>query len=254
MLLDPAPRKALFLQQYAVSVLRVWLLWWAMCPLVLANTSAEPIQISRGPEPLLSVLVNDQPIEAVLTALSAATQMPIRFNVLATARLSKHCVAPALLDVLRCLMGDGINVVQSAEGVWLLENGQVPTTAQKVVPKPAPSEAFTEAFEQLQQQLNRRQALAALTPHHRQFYSAVEAALASTDASLRAQAIAKLAKMDSPAAEVLLYRGLTDVAPLVRLQAVESADQKPALLATASHDADSAVRALAHLKLQQLSQ
>ncbi len=81
---------------------------------------------------------------------------------------------------------------------------------------------------------------------------ALETALTDKDANVRAQALSSLARRDGDGAAAQLQAALADSDVSVRLMAVDSAGNNPALLQQAVTDSDETVRTLATIKLEAL--
>lgn len=112
------------------------------------------------------------------------------------------------------------------------------------------------ALSQSQDPMRRKEALSRLAIEGKsgniEVISALEAALMDTDSSVRAQAIAGLARRKEQGSESILRDALHDAAAEVRLMAVDSADQDVALFEEALADPDETVRALASMKLENI--
>ena len=81
---------------------------------------------------------------------------------------------------------------------------------------------------------------------------ALETALTDKDANVRAQALSSLARREGDGAAAQLQAALQDSDVSVRLMAVDSAGNNPALLQQAVTDRDETVRTLATMKLEAL--
>lgn len=219
---------------------------------------------------------NQAPLTETLNEIQRVSGLRIHFSALPKQAVSATCVADELEQVLKCLLGNSVNLVFSrpVQGsvtaanneVWILGSSLNTSEAQQhcAASMAATAPVNTEEVkgrttEQLLADVNadneqrRAEAVFDLAQQTDANPAEVEAVLLKglTDQSglVRSQALTAWTQRQGEAALPELQQALSDVDSSVRIQAVELTENV-AMLNQALHDQDAFVRQLAQAKLQ----
>ena len=173
--------------------------------------------------------VREKPLALVLDEISNKTAVPIHYSVLPTDVVSATCVGDGLEFVLRCLLGDTVNMVfrypaSSLKGstadhrvlpeeVWFIASSLVVKPSNKQNCQPQDNKALMTSVNGIGEN----------NPQESLQYLLENARLA--DSSKRAQAIAKLARntaLDNEEVNDLIQSALDDESAKVRMQALSA--------------------------------
>lgn len=208
-----------------------------------------------------------------LREIERVSGLRIHFSVLPAGQVTATCVADQLSEVLKCLLGNSVNLVFSrsnnsadkVDEVWVLGSSfassyapsgcEVPSQNQSV----ANDEEIVRLLSAVQNADPQRRAEAVfdLAKQPNADPTEIEAillkSLADNSALVRGQALAGWAQRQGDAALPELQHAMQDTDASVRLQAVELTENI-GLLNQALHDPDILIRQLAESKLQALNQ
>lgn len=207
-----------------------------------------------------------------LREIERVSGLRIHFSVLPGGQVTATCVADQLSEVLKCLLGNSVNLVFSrsnnsadkVDEVWVLGSSfassyapsgcEVPSQNQSV----ANDEEIVRLLSAVQNADPQRRAEAVfdLAKQPNADATEIEAillkSLADNSALVRGQALAGWAQRQGDAALPELQHAMQDTDASVRLQAVELTENI-GLLNQALHDPDILIRQLAESKLQALN-
>lgn len=237
----------------------------------------------------LRLQVNQALLPDVLQTISDKTGVAIHYSVLPEAPVSATCIAESVKKVLKCLLGDTVDMAfRYPEGrkdaqsrqpleVWLLGSslahtetagcgGNVtgpdpaPDRAKRVAnqlsePDPEQKLAFRKQMAVSGNPLDRAQALSYLAVHapdgDEDFQAILDNALTDASGEVRGQAIAALVRRQGEQASLpLLQQALLDEEVSVRLMALQQVKASATLIQQALSDQDESVRQFAAMKLQ----
>lgn len=236
--------------------------------------------------------------EQIFNEIAKTTGARIHYSALPTGSITATCVGRTLKQVMECLLAPEADFIfrypdggpqrtASAEmpaEIWVLKTSfgmQQPSSSRKdsTICKAAEAQDATlckksnitagasqkapDRTAQLLESVNttdaalRADAIASLAmegrPDNTAVHEALSAAMSDENPDVRAQAVFGLAQREGAAATSALQQAMLDSDAAVRLMAVDSAGENVALLQSALTDNDKSVRELAALKLEELS-
>ncbi|MDP2180384.1 HEAT repeat domain-containing protein [Methylicorpusculum sp.] len=221
--------------------------------------------------------VSHTPLSQVLQEIQKVSGLRIHFSVLPQQEVSATCVDDELTLILKCLLGDSVNLVFNGSGnasdptsmgeVWLLgstlstQRSAVDCNPPRLSDAVAKQTAQDRNIDQLLLDVNaddtRQRADAVFDLAKQSDVDPIEVdavllnGLNDPSAMVRGQALSGWAGRHGDAALPELQQAMLDTDSSVRLQAVELTDNS-LLLNNALQDADALVRQLAEAKLQAL--
>jgi hypothetical protein len=239
-----------------------------------AHQSVSGLEVIKDGRGMISVQARDVPVAEVLTALSARSGTPIRFEDAKDVLLTASCHAAGLEPVLRCLLGTDADFAFTYDSIPGKRPGQRELKAVKVLAstflnlppatgqqsgvgaEPLPSLGELQAQVHAEEADVRARALEQIGRVGQDDPDMLKAtyrgALSDPDGDVRAAAINGLAVLDGPGSAEILSSAMTDADASVRLAALDGLEvdeQSLPLIAQALSDTDESVRALAQLRL-----
>jgi len=249
------------------------------------------VKLAKSPGMEMQLHVREKSLALVLDEISKETAVPIHYSVLPADLVSATCVGDGLEFVLRCLLGDTVNMVfrypaaslkanaahhrMLPEEVWFIASSLAVKSSdeQKCQPKDNKDLTISEngINETQQQELlqsllddarlsdrsKRAQAIAKLARNtaldNEEVNDLIQSALDDESAKVRMQALSAwvLRSNDDITSEKMLEQALQDESRGVRLKAVNMAKTQM-VLQQAVDDSDPLVRRYAERKLKRL--
>jgi hypothetical protein len=247
------------------------------------------ISDSQGAE--LQLEVRQMPLSQVLEGIARKSKVPIHYSVLPEGLVTATCVGSTLKQVLECLLDRKADLIvryQRSPGnadsqgqvveAWILGSrldgsiahancqaaglaGKASLTLQlnesDANAEPDQTDSLLKSA-QSKIPAERAEALGALLAGGRKgdpaVKAALEQALTDKDDNVRAQAISSLAHREGSGAVAAIQEAMHDKSTDVRMMAVDGITDDIALLQQAINDSDEAVRSLAAVKLEELTQ
>ena len=260
-------------------------------PAKIPDTALTDLVISDSQGAELQLEVRQMPLSQVLEGITRKSKVPIHYSVLPEGLVTATCVGSTLKQVLECLLdrkadlivryqrspGNAASQGQVAEA-WILGSRLDGSIARADCPAAGAAGKASLTLQLNENDANaepdqtdsllksaqskipaeRAEALGALLAGGRKgdpaVKAALEQALTDKDDNVRAQAISSLAHREGSGAVAAIQEAMHDKSTDVRMMAVDGITDDIALLQQAINDSDEAVRSLAAVKLEELTQ
>lgn len=257
----------------------IGLLLW-MPGVLMAESNIRFMSAQAGAELHLDIV--QSPLAQALDEIADKTGVLIHYSALPESVVNLTCTGTTVTGILKCLLGNKAGLVfryahefseedqqsRLAEA-WIVgthgDLGQDAPAANRSSLSGTGSNAATRDSDDTGKLLEmataenpqyRADAVAGLASRQDEaplVHDALASALSDSNAEVRAQAVAGLAKYQGYDASAVLQSAMQDGDVSVRLMAVDSVGDNPALLQQALGDSDETVRAYAATKLEALS-
>ncbi|MEQ1485491.1 HEAT repeat domain-containing protein [Methyloglobulus sp.] len=242
-----------------------------------AQTNIQPsiqIVLSKQKDSAIRMEIRQAPLGQVLKALAEKTGVLIHYSALPEAPVTATCVGANVGQVMDCLVAKQVGLVahkpqqgRPAE-FWLLGSSvgscqavtieaAVPMSTADIDEEQAEvdEDPIVELMKMAKNKdaAERVNALSSLSSHQEladpRVDEMLQEGLKDESPDVRAQAVASLAVREGEGAEITLKTAMKDESVVVRLAAIDNADEHSPLLKEALDDSDPAVRKLAAQKL-----